>query len=96
MCWGQDQPLSSGLLSSTQMFSVNNYYAVTQMSSKKQVQRRGLILSPQHSNVSTFNTYAGKQVHKAMNSYVPVLYIIVISHTSERHIHMSIHLLLNF
>jgi len=95
MCWGQDPPLSSGLLSSTQMFSVNNYYAVTQMSSQKQVQRQGLILS-QHSSVSTFNTYTGKQVHKAMNSYVPVLYINVISHTSERHIHMSIHLLLNF
>lgn len=29
MCWGQDPPLSSGLMSLRQMFSVNNYYAVT-------------------------------------------------------------------
>jgi len=96
MCRGQDPPMSSGLLSSRQMFSVNNYYVVTYMSSKKQVQTWGLILSTQHSSVSTFNTYAGKQVHKAINSCVPVLYILVTTHTSKRNIHMSIHLLLNF
>jgi len=59
MCQGQDPPLSSVLLPSRQMFSVNNYYVATHMSSKKQVQRRGLILSTQHISVSTFNTYAG-------------------------------------
>jgi len=59
------------------------------MSSKKQVQRQGLILSTQHISVSTFNTYAGKQVHKAMNSYVLALYILVTTQDfQKKHSHV--------
>jgi len=76
------------LPSSRQMFSVNNYYVVTYISLKKQAQRQGLIGSPQHSCVLTFNTYDGKKSTKQW-IHVPVLDKLVnISYLQKKHSHV--------
>jgi hypothetical protein len=84
LCRGQDPPRYS-----RQMFSVNNYYVVTYVTSKKQAQRRELTGSPQHSSVSTFNTYAGKKGPQS-NEFICscALYTCNISYFQKKHSHV--------